>query len=78
MKYLMFIVALVLTGCDTDADDPVLLIDLQLLTTTCERNGGFQSAQRALPAFSGTWEWRVKCGDGAQFVKQISYAAVKA
>lgn len=77
MKYLMIIVALVLTGCDTDADDALYVVDLQLLTTICERNGGFQSAQRALPLFSGSWEWRVKCSDGAQFVKKVSYAAVK-
>lgn len=74
MRLIFILLAVLLAGCDTDADMPIREADLAVLTSACTRNGGLLSAERALPAFSGSWEWRLSCKDGARFVVPIRYS----
>lgn len=66
--------ALFLTGCDAEGDAPIYPSDIALVGETCAVNGGLQYAERALPAFSSELEWRVRCNDGALFVRRLKQA----
>lgn len=61
---------LLLAGCDTEGDEPVLPRDIEVLTSSCKGNGGMKQAERVRPAFN-KFEWRIDCTDGARFVLSV-------
>ena len=67
LSALLGIMALFVSGCDTERDEPITTADIQLITSSCLHNDGMKQAVRAV-TMTGKTEWRIECNDGGKFV----------